>query len=184
MTKQVVKINIWDPGSVSKALDELNRFQKHIDILPQKIVTELARRGLEIAQYQFDNAVYAGTNDTIVYYKLSNNGKQVTFYAEGQSVLFIEFGAGVFKDSALEEVMNITSGSVLAHGEYGKGKGANPGGWVYTGDIGENHPDDTTYVGSKGAVRTMGNHANSSMWETRKALVRILDEVVREVLND
>lgn len=183
MTK-TVKINIWDASSVQNAIYELEKFQHKLEDFPKKLVSILLKRGVDIARYQFENAVYAGENDTKIHTDISDDGKSARIYAMGQAVLFIEFGTGVFKDSAMEEVMNIQSGSVFAHGEYGKGKAKNPKGWAYVGNIGKNPPGDT-YTSKDGrVVRTMGNHANSSLWNTRKALQNILDDAVREAWND
>lgn len=183
MTK-TVKVNIWDASSVQNAIYELEKFQHKLEDFPKKLVAILLDRGVEIANYQFENAVYAGVNDTMIHTDISDDGKSARIYAMGQAVLFIEFGTGVFKDSALEEVMNIQSGSLLAHGEYGKGKAKNPKGWAYVGTAGQNPPSDTYSIGGKGVTRTMGNHANSSLWNTRKALQNILDDAVREAWND
>lgn len=180
---KVVKINMLDSKSIQNAMWELERIKRKTETFAEDLVRKLADRGVDIASYHFENAVYAGTNDVSIGVSFDKNGKSARILASGQSVLFIEFGTGVYKESAPEEIMNIKSGSVLEHGEYGMGKANNPKGWVYVGSTGQNPPGDTKMVGDKGTVRTMGNDANSSLWETRKALARIVGDVAREVWN-
>ena len=176
-----IEINILDPASIDKAIQQVEEYQAKLERDLKYIVREAAARGVDIVRAEYLEAPYPGTKDFRVTYHLSNDGYTATIEASGQSVLFLEFGAGLFKASAPMAVLDLESGAPLPHGTYGKGKGKNPKGWAYVGDIGSNPPSDTYTVKDGKVVRTMGNDAVPAVWHAKKAMKAILNQLINEV---
>lgn len=178
-----IHVNLFDPSSIDNAIEQIDEFKRKLDRDMKYIVTEMAVRGVEIVRAEYAEAQYPGVKDYRVRYtyELSEDGHSAKVIAEGQSVLYLEFGAGLFKASAPFAVLDIAHGSVDAHGTHGQGKGKNPKGWVYVGSEGSNPPPDTYSVGNGKAVRTMGNDAVPAMWHAKKAMRTILQQILMEM---
>ena len=178
-----VFIDLNKEGSIDSAIAKLKRIASgEIESLVKEIVEELAKAGADIARVNFAGAEYAGTHTENISFKISDNGKKATVYADGDAVLFIEFGTGIYKSVPAGEYDEIVSGSVVDHGEYKRKQGANPWGWFYTGSPGPNHPSDTQVAyGKPNTVHTYGNDANSSMYNARLELEKQYEGIVRKV---
>lgn len=178
-----VVIDLNKEGSLDAAIKKLEQISKQeMEAFAMDLVEELAKTGADIARVNFSDAEYAGTHTEDVSFKISDNGKKATVYADGDAVLFIEFGTGIYKSAPVGEYDEIVSGSVLDHGEYKRKQGANPWGWFYTGSPGPNHPSDTQVAyGKPNTVHTYGNDANSSMYNARLELEKQYEGIVRKV---
>jgi hypothetical protein len=178
-----VVIDLNKEGSLDAAIKKLERIAKEeMEAFAKELVEELAKAGADIARVNFTGAEYAGTHTEDVSFKISDNGKKATVYADGDAVLFIEFGTGIYKSAPAGEYDEIVSGSVLDHGEYKRRQGANPSGWFYTGSPGPNHPSDTQVAyGKPNTVHTYGNDANSSMYNARLEVEKRYEGIVRKV---
>ena len=178
-----VVIDLNKEGSLDAAIKKLEQISKQeMEALARDLVEELAKTGADIARVNFTGAEYAGTHTEDVSFKISDNGKKATVYADGDAVLFIEFGTGIYKSAPVGEYDEIVSGSVLDHGEYKRKQGANPWGWFYTGSPGPNHPSDTQVAyGKPNTVHTYGNDANSSMYNARLEVEKRYEGIVRKV---
>ena len=178
-----VVIDLNEEGSLDAAIKKLERIAKEeMEAFAKELVEELAKAGADIARVNFTGAEYAGTHTEDVSFKISDNGKKATVYADGDAVLFIEFGTGIYKSAPVGEYDEIVSGSVLDHGEYKRKQGANPSGWFYTGSPGPNHPSDTQVAyGKPNTVHTYGNDANSSMYNARLEVEKRYEGIVRKV---
>ena len=96
----------------------------------------LALIGAREASIRFTTAMYDGTNDVQVEVTPTNKGWVIT--AKGDAVCFIEFGAGVYHNTA-EPYPNPRPEGVVGIGEYGKGYGKRKA-WGFYNDAGEkNH---------------------------------------------
>ena len=120
---------------------------------------ELAKIGFQSATVRFAQAEYDGDNDVEVFAPEWIDDHTLQIRAEGKSLLFIEFGTGVY--NPIQHPRANALGMV--RGEYGQGMGKRRA-WVYYGDPGTNgqlihHGDYYT-----GAVLTHGNDANMCMW--------------------
>jgi hypothetical protein len=176
-----IEINLLDPASIDHAIQQIEDYKAKMERDLKYIIKEAASRGVDIVRAEYAEAPYPGTKDYRVTYHLSDDGNKATIEAGGESVLFLEFGAGLFKASAPLAVLDLVSGSPLPHGTYGKGKGKNPKGWAYVGDIGSNPPSDTYTVKDGKVVRTMGNDAVPAVWHARQAMKVIFDQILSEV---
>lgn len=135
---------------------------KRISKCAEKLADKLATKALEIAQANFNNAEYAGDNDvTVTKEDVSKTEKKIV--ASGNSVLFVEFGAGVRYPDSHPEALRLG----LKHGTYGLGRGASPKGWRYRGNKG-NAPN--TEVTKTGLIHTYGNKANLCMYNAREEI--------------
>lgn len=174
-----IKIDLFDLGVL---IDEIENYEKWINEKAQELSKRLAEEGLSEATIRFAQSYYAGNNDVKVHVERVDD-KTFRLVAEGQSVLFIEFGTGIFKmDDANARADLVDGGDIVGHGQYGAGKGAQPYGWVYKGNLGQNPPWDAREVGKSG-VLTRGNHANSAMYYTKKSLERKLENIAKEVFK-
>lgn len=178
-----VVIDLNKEGSLDAAIKKLEQISKQeMEAFARDLVEELAKTGADIARVNFSGAEYAGTHTEDVSFKISDNGKKATVYADGDAVLFIEFGTGIYKSAPVGEYDEIVSGSVVDHGEYKRKQGANPWGWFYTGSPGPNHPSDTQVAyGKPNTVHTYGNDANSSMYNARLEVEKRYEGIVRKV---
>lgn len=178
-----ISIDLNDPSSIDDAIKYMEQLQKDMETATKEVVETLAEEAYIQADSEFRKASYPGDNDVLVTDKFENGGKKATITATGSSVLFVEFGTGIFKSDNYEERDDVTSGgsSLVLHGFYGSGHGANHKGWVYTGDVG-NAPSDTKQL-KNGKVHTFGNDANSSMWKAKKYVKRNQDRIVKEVFK-
>lgn len=138
----------------------------------ERLLERLATIGATEARVRFSQAMYAGNNDvTITVEPVGQTCWQII--AEGQAVLFIEFGTGI---SNSEHPQSSEFG--FRHGTYGKGKGMNPNGWVYVGEQG-----NAGQTVREGVYRTKGNPPARAMYESSKEIqgeiLRIATEVFR-----
>lgn len=176
-----IDINILDPASIDNAIRQVEQYQQKLERDMKYIVKEMAKRGVDIIKAEYAAAPYAGVKDYKVDYHLSDDGMTATIIASGQSVLFLEFGAGLFKASAPFAVLDLLSGQPMPHGTYGQGKGKNPKGWAYVGQMGSNPPGGTYQTAGGRVVRTMGNDAVPAVWHAKKAMKAILNQLIDEV---
>ena len=134
--------------SIRDAISDLKWYRDHT--LKQKtdrMLKELGVIGVKEASLRFTTAIYDGVNDTDVSLELIDGGYCIK--AEGNAVLFIEFGAGVYHNHG-EPYPNPRPEGVVGIGEYGKGLGKRQA-WGYKDEDGE-------------LVITHGNPAAMPMW--------------------
>ncbi len=82
------------PSSIDAAIKQLTDYQKDLDRKAQEICKRLADMGALYAEWNFSGVLYAGDID----YEITVDRKDENTYvikANGKSVLFMEFGAGV-----------------------------------------------------------------------------------------
>lgn len=172
---KTLTIDIFDVSSIDAAVKYMKRIG-NMKELEKRIASRLAEEGCGEARVRFASARYTGTNDVQV--RWENRGRTAVIIAEGEEVLFIEYGTGVgnapFHPEASEYGM--------IRGTYGKGRGANPP-WRYIGEPG-NVGTTRWWTNDKGSlVETRGYGANMAMYNTRKNLARKMKQIAREELD-
>lgn len=175
--KRVIQVPLTVDG-INRAIKELRNYKAWLTARTQVFVKELAKEGMDIADIKFHWAVYDGTNDVTVKWEDRGSGKAAVV-AVGSAVLFIEFGTGVhtWPDNHPE-----AQELGMKRGEYGKGYGKRRA-WVYRGDPGTNGipvvkgKKDRDY----GRVKTYGNPANMSMYQTEQELRDKFEQIARQV---
>ena len=174
---------------ISSNVDEvIKRIEAYRNAIPnrlERLLERLATIGATEARVRFSQAMYAGDNDvTITVEPVSKTCWQII--AEGQAVLFIEFGTGI---SNPEHPQSSEFG--FSHGTYGKGKGMNPNGWVYVGEQG--NAGQTLREGVRrtkgnppvreGVYRTKGNPPARAMYESSKEIQGEILRIATEVFG-
>lgn len=141
-----------------------------------ELLDRLSQEGFQIASAGFAAAEYDGSNDAQV--SVENRGNKLrAVVAVGATVLFIEFGTGVFYPDDHPEMDK----SPMSRGTYGKKHGAKPP-WEYYGDPGTNGVIMLTRSGRE-IIKTYGNPANKPMYEAAKQIRERLPSLVREVFE-
>lgn len=185
MSNKVIKIDINDPGSISKALEEVKAYRQMIVDGSRALVDKLSDIAVTSASDSYAMAPYAGDNDVSVSCQRAGD-LQATISATGNATLFIEFGTGINKADAPEARADLKSGTVVGHGQYGHHLGRLKDGWRYVGSIGSNPPGDTQIITEgdhKGSVHTYGNDAVPAMYMAKKQASNKLPELVKEVFK-
>ena len=128
-----------------------------------ELLDRLAMLGASTASIRFARATYTGLKDATV--TVEPIAKRYVVKAEGQSVLFLEFGSGVRYGDGHPE-----------NAEYGMGPGTYPGGKGHWDD-----PKGWYLPKDKGGGHTYGNPPAMAMYEARKAIEQELIRIVKEV---
>lgn len=173
-----IECDVLDFRKLNQIADEVEKYAEFTHKVSQ-VAEKLADMAKEFATLNFASAVYAGYNDV----KVSVNQIDATTFevvAEGESVLFIEYGTGVrYADNHPEKTP-----SIVPRGTYGHGRGSHKKGWHYRGVIG-NAPSDTQPSKTvAGAIHTYGNPANMCLYDAREETQRRINEIVKEVFGE
>lgn len=173
---KTITVDPLSMSSISNAITELEQYKRWVEQKASELAEALSEVGIYEASIRFANAMYDGSNQVYVE-TVKNNENTYEIKAEGEVVAFIEFGAGVYYNSAdypLEKPPGI-----VGIGEYGNHNGRKQG-WVYPADKG---------VGSNGRqikpnwVFTRGNPAAMPMYYASKEMQDKLLSVAREVFG-
>lgn len=163
-------------------LKEFERFAQNFEKMTkdkcEDLVDILAQKGAEVAKREFAQVIYDGDHAEDVFVKKNGPGK-CDIVAEGNAVLFIEYGAGVHHNGAGAYPGELPEG-LLGIGEFGSGKGKNDY-WFYSGQPGtaggalaHGHPNSTI---------THGNPPNACMYKTRQEVIEIIPETAKRVFK-
>lgn len=128
----------------------------------RELTQRCAKLGADVAYVGFARAEYTGQKDVSVTVTETKEG--YTVQANGKTVLFIEFGAGIRYGAGHPE----NSEHGMGPGTYPEGKGHwdSPNGW---------------YI--PGGQHTYGNPPAMPMYEARKTIERELPRIVKEVFG-
>jgi len=162
-----ITINI---GNLDKAIKDLEAYKKSLDDNVSKLVSKVTEYGKDEAMLNFSNAHYDGTNDVKVTSKAHGHEGEIT--ADGQAVLFIEFGTGIYHNESE------TYGRDLGYGYGTYGPKGFQRGWGYFGD-----PGTDGIQRKSGVVITRGNAANKCMYNAMKGMQRNARRIAREVFK-
>lgn len=180
MSLEDFHIDLSDPDWYEDAVNAVNSYRSEIESKCTKVMGRMKDEGVRIAEDGYATALYTGTNDAAVYINTIDD-YTFTLLAEGTSVLFIEFGTGILNadDPAARGDLIVNSG-IVGHGEYGKGRGANPDGWKYRGARGT--APDTYHLGGN-LYTTIGHVANSVIHRTKIKLEETYEKIAKEVFG-
>lgn len=152
-------------AGVQKLQDELKEYRRWQKEKAQELAQRLAMLGASVASIGFSRAAYSGMRDANVSVVAIPGGYAVK--ADGESVLFIEFGSGVTYGSGHPEA-----------GQFGMGPGTYPDGKGHWDD-----PNGWWIPKSAGGGHTYGNPPAMPMYEARKAIEQELPRIVKEVFS-
>lgn len=167
---------------LDKVVSKINQFAK----LPEKadkILLELAKMGEQelrtaYSEPQIDQEkTSTGYVDHVYVPKITTGieqkGKQTTLWADGDDLLFYEFGAGITHNTPRpwSNVLNIQIPPEISDiGTYNKGYGAFPY-WYYTLD-------------GEGSIKTEGIRARAGFANAINTIAFNAEKVVKEVLDE
>lgn len=164
MSRKRIVVSLSESG-IQKIQDELVVYRKWQEEKARELAERLASLGATVASIRFSRAVYTGQKDVEVSVEELPNGYKVK--ADGESVLFIEFGSGVTYGYGHPEA-----------GEFGMGPGTYPDGKGHWDD-----PKGWYLPKSAGGGHTFGNPPAMPMYEARKAIEQELPRIVKEVFG-
>lgn len=164
MSRKRIVVPLSESG-IQKIQDELVVYRKWQEEKARELAERLASLGATVASIRFSRAVYTGQKDVDVTVEELPNGYKVK--ADGESVLFIEFGSGVTYGYGHPEA-----------GEFGMGPGTYPDGKGHWDD-----PKGWYLPKSAGGGHTFGNPPAMPMYEARKAIEQELPRIVKEVFG-
>lgn len=164
MSRKRIVVPLSEFG-IQKIQDELTVYRKWQEEKARELAERLASLGATVASIRFSRAVYTGKKDVDVTVEKLPNGYKVK--ADGESVLFIEFGSGVTYGYGHPEA-----------GEFGMGPGTYPDGKGHWDD-----PKGWYLPKSAGGGHTFGNPPAMPMYEARKAIEQELPRIVKEVFG-
>lgn len=148
--------------SIGKAVRELEKYQTWVTQKETELRQRLAMRGATVASIQFSRAIYTGSNDVTV--RVDNTGSVAVIYAEGESVAFIEFGAGATYGYGHPQA-----------GEFGVGPGTYPDG--------KGHWDNPKGWWFGSGQHTYGNPPAMAMWSAVQEIAENVTEIAKEVFR-
>ena len=170
MARRTIKIDLFDGKSLQQAIKQIEAYR---DDLPRKcelFVRRLAELGIPVIDSNIAAAQGTSDKNHYTYIKINSFGSysQAELIVEGQGILFIEFGAGIYYNGSagtsphpLGQELGYTIGS------YGQGKGKQNT-WGYYNDSGE-------------VILTHGTEATMPVYkaslEIRKQMLKIVKEV-------
>lgn len=164
MSRKKIVVPLSESG-IQKIQDELTVYRKWQEEKARELAERLAALGATVASIRFSRAVYTGKKDVEVTAEELPNGYKVK--ADGESVLFIEFGSGVTYGYGHPEA-----------GEFGMGPGTYPDGKGHWDD-----PKGWYLPKSAGGGHTFGNPPAMPMYEARKTIEQELPRIVKEVFG-
>lgn len=156
-----IKIELTNK-SVGKAIREIEKYKAWVAQKEAELRSRLAMMGATVASIQFARAIYNGSNDVTV--RVDDTGSVAVIYAEGESVAFIEFGAGA----------TYGYGHPLA-GKFGVGPGTYPDG--------KGHWDNPKGWWYGSGQHSYGNPPAMAMYEAVKEITENVTKIAREVFR-
>lgn len=152
-------------GGIDRLMQETKRWEIWQKQKTNELLERLAALGASSASVRFARAIYTGLKDVNVTAEPISGGWVIK--AEGESVLFLEFGSGITYGGGHPEAAEHGMGP----GTYPQGKGHwdDPRGWYLPKE--------------KGGGHTYGNPPAMAMYEARKTIEQELPRIVKEVFS-
>lgn len=158
---KVIRVELTN-NSLKNAIREVERYKAWVLEKERELRTRLAERGANVASIEFRRAIYDGPNDVTV--RVDDTGSVAVIYAEGESVAFIEFGAGARNGYGHPQAGELGMGP----GTYPESKGHwdDPKGWWYA------H-----------GKHSYGNPPVMAMYKAVQTMTEELTQIAREVFG-
>lgn len=164
MAKKSISVKL-DAAAIGKAIKGLNAYNAWVKRKTAELMERLATIGAMEATVRFSRAYYDGEKDVSVSVEPIPNGWKIV--AAGQSVCFLEFGAGVYYNGS--EPYPSRPPGVDGIGEYGQGKGKQNT-WGYYAENGD-------------LVLTHGTPAAMPMLHASRVMEKEIMRIAREVFG-
>ena len=157
---KTIRIALSDE-SIKNGIKEVQRYKRWVLNKEAELRSRLASLGATVASIQFSRAIYNGSNDVSV--RVDDTGSVAVIYAEGESVAFIEFGAGIKYGYGHPQA-----------GEHGMGPGTYPGKGNWDNEKG-------WWYGH--GQHSYGNPPAMAMYEAVQTMTEELTRIAREVFR-
>ena len=163
MKKITAKLNV---NSVDRAIRSVNAYKNGLEAKCRKIAQRAAMLGATRAVISYSRAFYTGPVDVNV--TVEKRDKGYAIIADGETVLFLEFGAGVTMGYGHPQ-----------NAQFGMGPGTYPDGKGHWND-----PKGWWLPKAKGGGHTCGNPPTMGMYNAAQDIRRELTEIAREVFAE
>lgn len=172
MARKAIKVDLFNSKSIQNAIKTIEKYR---DDLPKKcdlFVKRLSEIGIPVINQNIESSSGDSDKSHNAYIKINSFGSfsQAQLIVEGQDILFIEFGAGIYYNGSagssphpLGEEMGYTIGS------YGKGHGKQNT-WGYYAESGE-------------LVLTHGTQATMPVYKAGLEMRNQMLKIAREVFG-
>lgn len=162
-------------SDVERLKNELQDYREWQQEKGRELAARLAMLGASVASIRFSRAFYTGDKDVEVSAEETANGYVVR--ADGESVLFLEFGSGIRYGKGHPENAEFGMGPGTYPSE--KGRKASDENWYHNWE----HPGGWWLPKEKGGEHTYGNPPAMAMYEARKTILQELPRIVKEVFG-
>lgn len=156
--------------SIDKAIKDIEKYTKSIDDKIKQLLTSLAEIGIDTAKVTYSQGIVLHQNDLpkVQESPIWVDDNHLQIQASGESILFIEFGAGIYYNTPVGTSPH-PKGAELGYtiGGYGKGKGAKKG-WYYP-------------IGNDSYQFTHGTPSVPAMYEASKVMRQQITEKAKEI---
>jgi hypothetical protein len=162
---RTITIDIFNPASIDAAVKEIRDYADWVKRKTAELARRLADMGAVNVSLGYSRAVYTGGNDISVTVEQQGENSYAII-ANGEAVLFVEFGAGVTYGYGHPQPS--VEGTPMGPGTYPSEKGHwnDPKGWWIPG-----------------GEHTYGNPPSMTMYLTAKELRNQLEDIAREVFS-
>ena len=152
-------------GSIDDIIKGLEDYKKSLKAKADALVKALAEAGCEAVTVTYAGTRYKGPRDENVTVEERGEGKYA-IVASGQTVLFVEFGAGVYLGGGHPQASEFGYGPATYPGQV---HAEDPRGWWLPKEAGGGH--------------TYGNAPSAAMYHTAKSLREMLLQAARGVFG-
>ena len=170
MARKTIKVDIFNPKSIQNCIKQIEAYRDDLSRKCELFVRRLAELGFPVIDSNIAAAQGTSDKNHNTYIKINSFGSysQAELIVEGQGILFIEFGAGIYYNgSAAASPHPLGKEFGYTIGSYGQGKGKQSA-WGY-------------YDKSGALVITHGTEATMPVYkaglEIRKQMLKIAKEV-------
>lgn len=150
---------------IEKVIKEVENYKQWLAQKSEVLCERMATLGATHASLSFSRAAYTGIKDAQITVEPTAKGYVVR--AEGESVLFVEFGSGITYGSGHPDAA-----------KYGMGPGTYPDGKGHWDD-----PRGWWLPKEKGGGHTFGNPPAAPMYNAVKTIESQLKQIVKEVFS-
>lgn len=179
MASKTIKMNLFDPDSVSKAIKRIEKYRNNLTKKCEQFCKQLAEEGVQVAKASLSEGKSEDYQpSTKVSYEIDTNGNLVSakIKAEGPYILFIEFGSGIrYSDTKNPKAAELgygpgtyPSNAPQQNPPYDNWE--SPTGWYYYGEDGKLH-------------HTFGVRAKMPMYNASESIRKKVEAVAKEVFG-
>ena len=160
---KTIHIDVFDPASINNAVREIEEYKKWVQKKTKELAKRLAAIGVTLAAIEYSRVPYQGLKDVNLSIEVGAKPNSYDIVANGETVLILEFGAGVRYGYGHPQAEQFGYGPTTYPGQT---HAADPNGW---------------YI--PGGEHTYGNPPAMAMYLTGKELHQRVLEVAKEVFN-